>query len=150
MPDGERRQQPRSEKKEREYDLAERTTRFGERIMSFAKRVPTTPVNVPIIRQLVKAGTSIGANNREADDAVSRRDFRNKIGYCKKEANETKYWLRMAATAEPKLKDEARKIWQEANELHRIFKASFKTVSSDPTDQAEPQSQVDGDGRTEH
>jgi four helix bundle protein len=132
MPNGENGKQPRAEKKKREYDLAERTTTFGQRIIDFAKRLPRTPVNVPIIRQLVKAGTSIGANNREADDAVSRRDFRNKIGYCKKEANETKYWLRMAAAAEPKVKEEARTIWQEANELHRIFKASFKTASSDP------------------
>jgi len=133
MPDDKSAQRPSPEKKRRDYDLAERTTRFGETIIAFAKSLPRTPVNVPIIRQLVKAGTSIGANNREADDAVSRRDFRNKIGYCKKEANETKYWLRMAAAAEPKVQEEARTIWQEANELHRIFKASFKTASSDPT-----------------
>jgi len=84
---------------------------------------------MPIITQLVKAGTSVGANNREADDSVSRKDFRNKIGYCRKEANETKYWLRITATAVPKMKDDARELWREADELHKIFRACFRTAS---------------------
>jgi four helix bundle protein len=114
---------------ERLYDLAERTARFGEAVIRFAKRVPKEPQNLPLIRQLVRAGTSVGANNCEANDAVSRLDFRNKIGICKKEASETKYWLRMMAVAEPSLKEEARGLWKEANELHLIFAKSFRTVS---------------------
>src|SRR5438477_12451856 len=85
---------------ERVYDLEERTARFGEAIIRFAKKIPQNPVNNRLIDQLVGAGTSVGANYCEADDAVSKRDFRNKIGTCRKEAKETKFFLRMIATAE--------------------------------------------------
>jgi four helix bundle protein len=101
--------------------LLERTALFGESVVAFAHRAPKNVVTVPIIRQLVRAGTSIGANNCEANDAVSRKDFRNKIGICKKEASETKYWLRIITKAEPDVKPEARRLWQEAHELHLIF-----------------------------
>ena len=86
---------------ERQYDLIERTARFGESAIRFAKKVSRDPVTTPIIGQLVRAATSIGANYCEADQAISKKDFRYKIGLCRKEANETKYWLRMVATAEP-------------------------------------------------
>ena len=116
-------------KQNREYDLAERTTRFAERIVTFARKMPRTPVTISIITQLVRAGTSVGANNREANESVSLKEFRSKIGYCKKEANETKYWLQIMATAVPEMKDDARELWREADELHRIFAASFRTAS---------------------
>ncbi len=120
---------------ERLYDLTERTTRFAKAIIRFARKVPKNVVTLPLIRQLVRSGTSIGANNREADDAVSRRDFRNKIGICKKEAAETEYWLGMIAVAEPVMKEEARGLWQEAHELHLIFGKSFSTASKEQPDQ---------------
>jgi four helix bundle protein len=103
------------------YDLEERTAKFGEAILLFAKKIPRGPVNDRLIDQLVGAGTSVGANYCEADDGVSKKDFRNKIGTCKKEARETKFFLRMVATSEPQLKPEARVLWQEAKELHLIF-----------------------------
>ena len=103
------------------FDLEERTAKFGEAIIRFAKKIPRSPVNNRIIDQLVGAGTSVGANYCEADDAVSKKDFRNKIGTCRKEAKEAKFWLRMVATAEEGLKDEARTLWQEMKELHLIF-----------------------------
>ena len=112
----------------RAYDLLERTARFGETVIRFAGKIPKNAVTIPLIRQLVAAGTSVGANNCEANDAVSRKDFRNKIGICKKEASETKYWLRMVATAEPQMADEGRTLWVEANELHLIFGKSYQTA----------------------
>jgi four helix bundle protein len=105
--------------------LLERTALFGEAIVTFARKVPKNAVTYPLVRQLVRAGTSVGANNCEANDAVSRKDFRNKIGICRKEAGETKYWLRIVAKAEPGLKTEARLLWQEAHELHLIFGKIF-------------------------
>src|SRR6266566_3364168 len=108
------------------YDLEERTARFGEAIIRFAKKIPQNPVNNRLIDQLVGAGTSIGANYCEADDAVSKRDFRNKIGTCRKEAKETKFFLRMVATAEESLCAEARILWQEAKELHLIFCSIYR------------------------
>ena len=115
------------------YDLADRTTTFAESLVRFAKRIPKDVVTRPLITQMVRAGTSVAANNREANDAVSRRDFRNKIGICRKEANETKLWLRLVAEAAPQLKRDARVLWREADELHRIFGKSFATVSRDDT-----------------
>src|SRR5438034_11761948 len=106
---------------QRVFDLEERTARFGEAIIRFAKKIPQNPVNNRLIEQLVGSGTSVGANYCEADDGVSRKDFKNKIGTCRKEARETKFFLRMSATAEPSLKPEARLLWQEAKELHLIF-----------------------------
>jgi len=103
------------------FDLEERTARFGEAIIGFAKKIPLSPVNNRLTEQLVGAGTSDGANYCEADDGVSRKDFKNKIGTCRKEARETKFFLRMVATTEPSLKPEARILWQEAKELHLIF-----------------------------
>src|ERR1035438_4803492 len=108
------------------FDLEERTAVFGEAVIRFAKTIPKNPVTIPLISQIVRSGTSVGANYCEADDAVSKKDFKNKIGTCRKEARETKLWLRMIAAAEPELKAEARKLWQEAKELHLIFAAIWK------------------------
>ena len=108
------------------FDLEERTAVFGEEVIRFAKTVPKNPVTLPLIGQIVRSGTSVAANYCEADDAVSKRDFKNKIGICRKESRETKLWLRMIAAAEPELKAEARKLWQEAKEIHLIFAAIWR------------------------
>lgn len=108
------------------FDLEERTACYGEAVIRFAKTLPKDVVNSPLISQLVRAATSIGANYCEADDAVSKKDFRHKIGTCKKEARETKHWLRMIVAAEPKVKLQARVLWQEAKELHLIFAAILR------------------------
>lgn len=86
------------------YDLEERTARFSERVIDFAVEVERNAVTLPLISQLVRAATSIGANYCEADDAESKKDFRHKIGLCRKEARETKYWFRMIARAAPQSK----------------------------------------------
>jgi four helix bundle protein len=109
-----------------EFDLEERTAVFGEAVIHFAKKISKNPVTLPLIGQVVRSGTSVGANYCEADDAVSKKDFKNKIGICRKEARETKLWLRMIVAAEPELKVEARKLWQEAKELHLIFAAIWR------------------------
>jgi four helix bundle protein len=103
------------------YDLEEWTARFGEAIIDFAKSIPKNAVTSRIIAQLVGAGTSVGANYVEADDAVSKKEFLKNIGTCRKEARETKHFLRMAVRAVPESKPEARTLWQEARELHLIF-----------------------------
>jgi four helix bundle protein len=111
---------------ERRYDLEERTAKFGEAVIHFAKRVPVNNVTEPIVRQMVRSGTSVGANYCEADDAGSKKEFRYRISICKREARETKYWLRMVASAAPELKEEARRHWQEAKELHLIFASIYR------------------------
>jgi four helix bundle protein len=106
---------------ERKFDLEERTALFGEAVIGFASKLPRDPVTLPLISQVVRSGTSIGANYCEADDAVSRKEFKHKIGTCKKEARETKFWLRQIAAAAPDSKSAGRQLWQEAKELHLIF-----------------------------
>lgn len=108
-------------KRNRVYDLEERTARFGEAIIDFAKTIPQNPITNRLISQLVGAGTSVGANYVEADDSVSKKDFLKSIGICRKEARETKHFLRMVARALPELKLQARELWMEAKELHLIF-----------------------------
>ncbi len=103
------------------FDLDERTAKFGEAVIMFVRCVSLDPVSEPIVKQLVRAATSVGANYCEADDAGSKKEFRYRISLCKRESRESKHWLRMIATAAPDLKVDARKLWQEAKELHLIF-----------------------------
>jgi four helix bundle protein len=110
------------------YDLEERTAVFGETVIEFCLELPRTAVTGPLISQLIRSGTSIGANYCEADDAESKKDFRHKVGICRKEARETKYWLRMIAKAAATRKIEARPLWTEAKELHLIFAAIVRTT----------------------
>lgn len=109
------------------YDLEERTAKFGENIIELCKRVPKTVVTTPIISQLVRSGTSIGANYSEANGASSKKDFKNKIFICKKEAIETKYWLRMLAKADENFKNECKILWKETQELTLIFSKIAKS-----------------------
>ncbi|NLF08789.1 MAG: four helix bundle protein, partial [Pirellulaceae bacterium] len=74
--------------------------------------------------------TSVGANYCEADDAGSKKEFRYRISICKRESRETKHWLRMIAAAAPEQKDEARRLWREAQELNLIFSAIYRSKKS--------------------
>lgn len=112
-----------SKEEKPKFDLEERTAKFAEAIIKFAKKIPVNEVTRPLIGQLVKAGTSIGANYCEADCAETKKDFEHKMGICRKESKESRYWLRIIANAVPNLKDESRTLWQEANELNLIFSA---------------------------
>ncbi|MGD0261458.1 MAG: four helix bundle protein [Verrucomicrobiota bacterium] len=107
-------------------DLGERTAQFGEAIVRFAKKIPRNAVNNRLIDQLVGAGTSVGANFCEADNSVSGKDFKQRIGTCRKESKETMFFLRMVATAEESLASEARLLWREAKELNLIFGAIWR------------------------
>lgn len=110
------------------YDLEERTAKFGENVIKFCKKISKNVITLPLINQLVKAGTSVGANYSEADDAESKQDFRHKIGICKKESRESKHFLRMIAIAEIEFKEEADILRQEAKELNLIFNAIYIKV----------------------
>ena len=107
--------------KNRIYDLEERTSVFSENLIKLLKTIKETTLNKPILLQLVRSGTSVGANYCEADGAESKKDFQHKISICKKEANETKYWLRMLSLLEPEKKTALRILWKEVQELTLIF-----------------------------
>ena len=110
------------------FDLEERTAKFGEAVIAFAKSVPVNDVTRCLISQLVRAATSVGANYVEADDADSRKDFKFKIGLCRREAKETKHHLRMIVAAEKRMRDAAKPVWREAQELNLIFSAIRKKL----------------------
>jgi len=110
------------------FDLEERTAKFAEAVIQFCQKVKETTITKPIISQLIRAATSIGANYCEADDSDSKKDFRHKISICKKEARETKHWLRMLAIALPDRKEDLKKLWYEAKELHLIFNSIYAKV----------------------
>lgn len=103
------------------YDLEERTAKFSEGVIDLCKRTSKNTIVLPILDQLIRSGTSIGANYMEANGAAGRKDFRNKIFICKKETMETKYWLRMLIRACESSKDECDYLWREAQELTLIF-----------------------------
>ena len=109
------------------YDLEERTAKFGIVVIEFSRTIPESTTTRPPISQFIRAGTSIGANYCEANDAESKKDFIHKIGICKKEARESMYWLHMIGTSVPESKEKARKLWQEAKELNLIFAAIIKS-----------------------
>jgi len=110
-----------SSTKSKNYDLIERTARFGENIIDFVSTLPKNEINRPLVNQVVRAATSIGANYMEADGAVSKKDFENKIGICRKESKESMHWLRMIARANPNKKENCRKFYKEAQEFVWIF-----------------------------
>ena len=111
------------------YDLEERCAKFGEDIITFLNGLPKNEINKPLMTQLVRSATSIGANYMEANEASSKKDFKNKISICRKEANESKHWLRMLAHANPGQKEICKKLWKEAHELTLIFAKIFQSCS---------------------
>ena len=111
------------------YDLEERTAKFGETIIRFCRESRPDNISSPIINQLIRSATSVGANYMEANHASSKKDFKNKIQISLKECNETKHWIRMLAEALPERKEAFRELWQEAQELTLIFATIAKNCN---------------------
>jgi four helix bundle protein len=116
----------------RRYDLGERTARFGEAIVRYARTIKLDAVTRPLVSQMVNAGTSVGANYCEADEAGSKKEFLYRISVCNREAREVMYWLRMVAAASPANRDEGRRLWKEARELNLIFSSIFRKGKTKP------------------
>jgi len=108
---------------DKKYDLEERTLKFSKDIITLCKLIPKSSVSLPIINQLIRSATSIGANYREANGASSRKDFMSKTFICKKEAKETKYWLILLSETvdDEKLKERCKILEQESLEFILIF-----------------------------
>lgn len=109
------------------YDLEERTTNFAEHIVELCSKAGQNLIERTLLTQLLRAGTSIGANYREANGASSKKDFRNKIFICKKEAQETKYWLRLAGKC---LLGQNQNIFSLSSECQELVLIFQKIISS--------------------
>jgi len=107
------------------YDLEERTTVFSEKIIELCKKISKNTITIPIIDQLIRSGTSIGANYTEANGASSRKDFKNKIRISKKEARETIYWLELLIDANLNMKDEMLTLLDESKQLMKILASIY-------------------------
>lgn len=110
------------------YDLESRTSLFGENIISFCRSFKRDPLSLPPLTQIIRSATSIGANYMEANGANTRKEFIYKISLCKKEANETKYWLKMLGsfTEDRELTE---KLGKECHELVLIFQKIGNSAS---------------------
>ncbi len=102
-------------------ELEQRTRRFAVKIIRLSITLPNTPEGNIVRNQITKAGTSIGANYREANRARSKADFRNKIKICEGEASETQYWLEIVADIEWKTWGQLKAEYEECSELLAIF-----------------------------
>jgi four helix bundle protein len=106
----------------KQYDLEERTLKFARRVRGFVKKLNKTVANIEDGKQLVKASGSVGANYIEANEALSEKDFVMRIKICRKEAKESRYWLRLADTgASSELEQERKELEGESSELTHIF-----------------------------
>jgi four helix bundle protein len=117
---------PKQNSSQHPFDMEERTAVFGENVVRFSRKVPRDPSNNRLIDQVVGAGTSVAANFCEANDCFSKKDFRYTVKRCMKEAKETRLFLRMIATSEPQLAEEARPLYREATELLRILATMYR------------------------
>ena len=109
---------------ERRYDLEDRTYEFAKQVRAFVKQLPRTICNQEDVRQVVRASGSVGANYIEANEALSKKDFRKQIKISRKESKESRYWLRLLDTGEDARLETGRdRLIQESTELMRIFGA---------------------------
>jgi len=103
------------------FDLEDRTTEFGRRVIRLCRVLPKNALNDRLIRQVIGSADSVGANYREANDALSRKDMITRLRIVRKEAKETKHHLELIEEANPQLASRMQQLIQEADELKRIF-----------------------------
>jgi four helix bundle protein len=109
------------EKAKKKFDLEDRTTKFAEKVIFLCKKLPKNSINFELIRQLVRAAGSVGANYREANDALSKKDFYFRLKITRKETKESNHWLELILTANPNYKPDIDILNMEAYELRKIF-----------------------------
>ena len=112
------------------FDLEQRTTQFGKMVVRLCRQLPKDSINSRIAGQLVGSAGSIGANYREANDALGKKDFFNRLRIARKEAKETLHWLELLVEANPEQKEEARNLWKEAEELKKILSAIINKATA--------------------
>ena len=118
----------------RGHDIYDRLLKFGIDIVKLCKILSKNYDNRVIADQLIRSGTSVGANMQEADSASSRKDFINKVTIAKKELQETNYWLKIIKGADlvnnDKNRDELSRLLQESDELTRIIGSILSKTKS--------------------
>ncbi len=109
------------------YDLEDRTFEFAKRVRRSVKTLPKTAGNLEDGSQVVRSSGSVGANYIEANEALSKKDFRMRVKISRKESKESRYWLRLIDTGgETSVETERGALVQEATELMNIFGAILR------------------------
>jgi len=111
------------------FDIRERTFLFGVRIVKFVRTLPKDVAGVEVARQLLRAGTSVGANVEEADGAESKRDKIHKLSIVRKEAKESRYWLRIVKEAELSASAEVDELIAESLEIAKILSSMINNLA---------------------
>lgn len=101
------------------YNLEERTLQFAKNIIDICKKIPKNSVNLPLVNQIVRSATSIGANYREANDGLGKKDFIHRLRIARKEAKETSYWLDLLVETDPQI--DFSSLTKECQELRNIL-----------------------------
>jgi four helix bundle protein len=113
-----------------DYQLEERTFRFAKDTLLLCKSLKQDSISSPLISQIVRSCTSIGANYQEANGASSRKDFQNKIYICKKESQETKHWLKLLKVLYPERSVELLTLYDECQQFVMIFQKITTTMKN--------------------
>lgn len=110
----------------KQYDLEDRTLEFGKRIIRMCKALPKNNINFKLIDQIIRSGTSVGANYREANETETKKDFKYRIRISRKEGKETIYWLQLIIEANPEFRKRIELLLEETTELVKIFASILK------------------------
>lgn len=113
----------------KEYNLEERTEEFAKNVLRLCKKLIKNTINIELIKQLVRASCSVGANYIEANEALSKKDFYHRIKICRKEVKEARYWLKLINSANDNIEKEIDVFIKEATELMNIFGAIVRKAS---------------------
>ena len=108
-------------KNSKQYDLEERTLRFAKEVIEFTNILPRTIANVEVMKQLIRASGSVGANYIEANEALSKKDFAARVKICRKESKESRYWLSLIGVKGEDAENRQQSLINEATELMKIF-----------------------------
>ena len=103
------------------YDLEKRTLEFAKAAIRLCQKLPATLINTELTKQLVRSAASVGANYREANEALGKKDFTHRMHITRKEAKETTYWLELIREVNPNLDVTIKVLDQESRELRNIF-----------------------------
>jgi four helix bundle protein len=120
-------------------ELLDRTKAFGLRVLKLVDHLPRTTSGRAIGNQLIRSGTSIGANYRAACRSRSRAEFASKIGVVAEEADETVYWLQLIRDGDLLSTQQVAALLKEADELTAIFMAGRRTSTKNQTSNLKPQ-----------
>jgi four helix bundle protein len=107
--------------RDKPYDLEERTLEFAKEIIRLCKKFPKNTINMKLVGQLIGASGSVGANYREANEKLSKKDFIHRMRITRKECKESSYWLELLKEANSSFKKEIDDIFKESQELRNIF-----------------------------